>query len=148
LVQPLASAAITATASGRRAARRALSLFARNVQDNLELEQGCSGGHGVGGLSLVCLDGRTRRPRLESLFGLPLRDDEVAILALDRAQQLKAQETGLVVNGVCAVREPLLQLGTGFWRYLDCVDLHHGHGVQATEPVVGIVKGIIAACDT
>ena len=76
--------------------------------------------------------GRTRRPRLECLFGLPLRHHEVAVFALDRAQQLEAEETGLVVDGVCTVREPLLQFRTGVGRDLDCVDLHHGHVVQAT----------------
>ena len=85
------------------------------------------------------LDGRTGRPRLECLFGLPLRHHEVAVLALDRAQQLKAQKTGLVVDGVRAVREPFLQFRTGVGRDLDCVDLHHGHAVQATELAVGIV---------
>ena len=74
------------------------------------------GGHRIGLLALVRLDGRAARPRLERLVGLPLRDHEVAVLALDRAQQLEAEEARLVVDGVCAVREPLLQFGTGARR--------------------------------
>src|SRR5262249_43757520 len=57
---------------------------------------------------------------------------EVAVFALDRAQQLEAQEAGLTVDGVCTVREPLLQFRAGVGRDLDGVDLHDGHGVQAT----------------
>ena len=61
-----------------------------------------------------------------------MRDDEVAILAFYRPQQLKAEEAGLIVDGVCTVREPLLQLRTCVRRDLDCVDLHHGHAAKAT----------------
>jgi hypothetical protein len=104
----------------------------RNVQYNLELEKRCAGGDGIGALAGVRLDGGARRPRLKRLFGLPLRHDEVAIFTLDRPQQLEAEETGLVVDGVCAVREPLLQFRTSVRRDLDCVDLHHGHAAKAT----------------
>ena len=76
-----------------------------------------------------------RRPGLERLFGLPLRHHEVAVLALDRAQQLEAEETGLVVDGVRTVGEPLLQFRAGVGRNFDCVDLHHGHGGQVTVRV-------------
>jgi hypothetical protein len=31
---------------------------------------------------------------------------------------------------VGAVGEPLLQFWTRTWWHLDCVDLHHGHGVR------------------
>ena len=104
----------------------------RNVQHNLELEQGRAGGDGIGALTRVRLNGGTGRPGLKRLLGLPLRHDEVAIFALDRPQQLKAQEAGLIVDGVCTIREPLLQLRTGVRRNLDCVDLHHGHAAKAT----------------
>src|SRR6478672_12046455 len=135
--QPQARAATVATASVSLAQRRArpasrLGVGPRNVQHNLELQKRRSGGHGIRALTGVCLDGRPGRPRLERLFRLPMRHDEVAVLALDRAEQLKAQETGLVVDGVGTVREPLLQLRTGIRRDLDCVYLHHGHAAKAT----------------
>src|ERR1700752_3000513 len=108
----------------------------RNVQHNLELQQRRACGNRVGALAGVRLDGGTRRPCLECFFGLPLRNHEVAVFALDRPQQLEAEETGLVVDGVCTVRESLLQFRAGVGRDLDCVDLHHrvlaGHAVQAT----------------
>ena len=104
----------------------------RNVQHNLELEQGRASGDGIGALTRVRLNGRAARPRLKRLLGLPLRHDEVAIFPLDRPQQLKAQEAGLIVDGVCTIREPLLQLRTGVRRDLDCVDLHHGHAAKVT----------------
>src|SRR3954449_1916066 len=90
LEQPQASVTTRTIATVRAAARRArpaLRLRAGpcNVQHNLELEQRCAGGHGVVPLTGVCLYGRTGRPRLERLFGLPLRDDEVAVFALDWA---------------------------------------------------------------
>src|SRR5690348_12844083 len=138
LVQPQASPTVSAAATDSVVALRALCLSARNVQDNLELEQGRSRGHRVCGLSLVRLDGGASRPRLESLFRLPLGDHEVAVFALDRAQELEAEEAWLVVDGVRTVCEPLLQFRARVGRHLDCVDLHHnilaGHGVQATVP--------------
>jgi hypothetical protein len=48
-----------------------------------------------------------------------LRDHEVAVFALDRAKQLEAEETGLVVDGMGTVRERLLQFRTGVGRDLD-----------------------------
>src|SRR5690349_8343561 len=75
----------------------------------------------------VRLDGGTGGPRLEGLFGLPLRHHEVPVFTLDRAEQLKAQETWRALDCVCAVGEPLLQLGAGVCGHLDCVDLHHWH---------------------
>src|SRR5712675_2427556 len=134
LVHPQAMATTSATVSPAALCRRrpALRLGAgpRNVQHNLELQQRRAGGHRVGPLAGVRLDGRALRPRLEGLLGLPLGDHEVAIVALDRAQQLEAEETGLVVDGMCTVCEPLLQFRTGVGRDLDCVDLHHGHAVR------------------
>src|SRR5215208_4764315 len=90
LAQPQASAMTSTIATVRPAARRtrpALRLRAGpcNVQHNLELEKRCPRGHGVGPLTGVRLDGRTGRPRLERLLGLPLRDHEVAVFALDWA---------------------------------------------------------------
>src|SRR5215212_9165630 len=128
------SVATTAIEVAQRPALLAsrLGVSPRNVQHNLELQQRSSRGDGIGPLSGVRLDSRTAGPRLERFFRLPLRDDEVAVFALDRPQQLKAQETGLIVDGVRTVREPLLQLWTGVRRDLDCVDLHHGHAAKAT----------------
>src|SRR6478735_9698065 len=76
------------------------------------------------------LDGRAACPGLECLVGFPLGDHEVALLALDRTQKLEAEESRLAVNGVSAMRESLLQFGTGARGHLDCVDLHHGHGAR------------------
>src|SRR3954453_4045620 len=145
-VHPQARALTSTTANvvAQYRARLALRRGAgpRNVQHNLELEQRRACGHRVGALSGVCLDGRTGRPRLECLFGLPLRDYEVAVFPLDRTQQLEAEETGLVVDGMCTIREPLLQFRTGVGRDLNCVDLHHsvwaGHVVQATVRCHGL----------
>lgn len=41
------------------------------------------------------------------LLGLPIGDHEVAVLALDRAQELETEETGGAVDRVCAGMEPL-----------------------------------------
>src|SRR5437899_1727055 len=140
VVQPLASATTSATATDSvvavRALRPALFAGARNVQYNLELEERRPCGHRVGGLALVRFDGGAGRPCLERLFGFPLRDDEVAVFTFDRAQQLEAEETGLAVDGMCTMREPLLQFRASVGRDLDCVDLHHyvwaGHAPQVT----------------
>ena len=67
------------------------------------------------------------RQACERLLVGPVGDDEVAVLALDRAQQLEAEEAGRPVDGVRAVAEPLLQLAVCFGRDGDGVDLHDGH---------------------
>lgn len=81
-------------------------------------------------------DGGAGGPGLECLVGLPLGDDEIAVLAFDRAQQLKPEKAGLIVDCMRTVREALFQFRTGIRRDLDCVDLHHGvlagHDSQAT----------------
>ena len=79
-------------------------------------------------------DRRPGRPGLEGLLGGPLGDDEVAVLALDRTEQLEPEEPGLIVDGMGPVGEPLLQLRSGAGGHLDCVDLDHGHGGKATVP--------------
>src|SRR6478672_4836776 len=114
LAHPQARATTSATAIVKSAALRrawpALRVGAspRNVQHNLELEQRRAGGHRIGALAGVRLDGRTGRPRLECFFGLPMGDHEVAVFTLDRAQQLEAEEAGLIVDGMRTVCEPLL----------------------------------------
>src|SRR4029079_12844925 len=119
LAHPQARATTSATGTVRpaavRSARPALRLGAspRNVQHNLELEERRACGHRIGALAGVRLDGRTGRPRLECFFGLPLGDHEVAVFTLNRAQQLEAEEPGLVVDGMRTVCEPLLQFRTG-----------------------------------
>src|SRR5690349_7636862 len=57
VVQPLTRPMTSAAATDTVAAVRALRLGARNVQDNLELEQRRPGGDRIGRLSLVRLDG-------------------------------------------------------------------------------------------
>jgi len=71
---------------------------------------------------------------MESLLRLPLGDNEVPVLALDWAEQLESEETGLIVDGMRPVGEPLLQLWTGAGWHLDCIDLDHGHDAKATVP--------------
>src|SRR5262245_41700437 len=83
--QPLAERTRPALSSSA-AALLALGFRTGNVQHNLELQQGRARGHRIAMFPPVRLDGRTRGPGLERLFGLPLRDDEIAVLPLDRAQ--------------------------------------------------------------
>src|SRR6185312_4975857 len=136
--QPQARATTRVTATVIEVSRRralpasGVGVGPRNVQHNLELEQGRARRDGIGALTRMRFNGGSAGPRLKRLLGLPLRHDEVAIFPFDRPEQLKAQKARLVVDGVCTVREPLLQLRTGVWRNLDCVDLHHGHAGKAT----------------
>ena len=98
-----------------------------DVQHDLELEQVGAGADRVGALAGVRRDGVAVAPGDERLLVLPLGDDEVAVLALDRAEQLEAQEAGGPVDRVRAVREALLELLVGLRRDGDGVDLHDGH---------------------
>lgn len=125
-----------ARARARRDGRRALGRLVGpgNVQHNLELEQLSTGGNRIGAFAGVGCDRRPGRPGLEGVLGLPLGDNEVAVLAFDRAEQLESQKSGLTVDGVRAVGEPLLKLRTGAGGHLDCIDLDHGHGPKATAP--------------
>ena len=100
-------------------------LFPATSMHDLEFQQRRASRHRVGSLTSMGFDGGAGRPRLECFIGLPVCHHEVAVLTLDRAQQLKAEETGLVVHRVRAVGEPLLQLGASVGGYFDCVDLHH-----------------------
>src|SRR6478609_4930592 len=63
----------------------------RDVENDLELQQRRPGRHRLLPLTGVRLPGRTVAPRCESLFALPLRDDEVAVLALHRTEELEAE---------------------------------------------------------
>src|ERR1700752_466386 len=91
----LTTATTASAAAARRCARRALRLCAGpcNVQHNLELQQRRAGRHRIRSVSRVGFDGRSGRPCLERLFGLPLRHHEISILAFDGSQQLKAEES-------------------------------------------------------
>ena len=125
----VATSAVAAVRASTRLPRRApatpVGLLPGNVHDNLELQQRRASRHRVGPLTSMGFDGGPTRPRLECFIGLPLCHHEVAVLTLDRAQQLKAEEAGLVVHRVRAVGEPLLQLRASVGGYFDCVDLHH-----------------------
>lgn len=60
-------------------------------------------------------------PVLEVFFRGPGGDDEVAVFALDREEQLEASQSGPPVDGVCAPGEALLELGplpSGTWMAL------------------------------
>jgi pimeloyl-ACP methyl ester carboxylesterase len=74
---------------------------------------------------------------LEGLLGFPLGHHEVPVVALHWSEQLEPEESGLIIDRVGAVGEPLLQLRTGAGGHFDCVDLDHGHGAKATVPLVG-----------
>lgn len=125
-------AAVTIATAIVSARRLALVAGPGNVQHNLELKELSPGRHRVGPFAGMGGDGRAAGPGLEGVLGLPLRHDKVAVLALDRPQQLESEESGLVVDGMRAVGEPSLQLRACAGRYLDCVDLDHGHGAKAT----------------
>src|SRR5204863_10113159 len=62
-------------------------------------------------------------PRAEGLLALPARVDQVTLLALDRPQQLEAQEAGHRLNLRGAAGEARLELGPPAGRDLDRVDL-------------------------
>ena len=79
------------------------------------------------------LTSRASRPCLERFVRIPLSHNEVPVIALDRAKQLEAEETGRVVHGVRAVREALLQFGASTLGNFDCIDLHNGHGLKVTR---------------
>src|SRR5699024_3140887 len=59
--------------------------------DHLELEQRGAGGDGV---RVAGVRAALGRPGLERFLGFPFGDDEVALLALDRPQQLETDEAG------------------------------------------------------
>src|ERR1700739_1838615 len=129
-----AAAALNA-ATRRRVGRLLTSLVGPgNVEHDLEFQQRCAGRHRVGSVSGMGFDGGAGRPRLERFIELPLCHHEVAVLTLDRTQQLEAEETGLVLHRVRAVGEPLLQFGASVGGYLDCVDLHHWHSARLPRP--------------
>ena len=71
-------------------------------------------------------------PGGEGALVLPLRDDEVAVLALHRAEQLEAEEAGGPVDSVGPVGEALLQLLVGLRGDGDGVDLHDWHVLEAS----------------
>src|SRR5271166_1814785 len=130
------AAAAPNAATRRRAGRPLISLVVPgNVQHNLEFQQRCACRHGVGPVPGMGFDSGAARPRLERFVGLPVRHHEVAVLTLDRAQQLEAEETGLVLHRVRAMGEPLLQFGAGVCGYFDCIDLHHlWHSARLPRP--------------
>ena len=131
------SAAAALNATTRRGAKRLLAglVVGGNVQHNLEFQQRRAGRNGVGPVTGMGFDGRPLRPRLECFIGLPVCHHEVAVLTLDRAQQLKAEETGLVLHRVRAMGEPLLQFGASVCGYLNCVDLHDWHAARLPRPL-------------
>src|SRR5699024_395219 len=68
-------------------------------------------------------------PGPEALLVRPAGQDEVALLARDRAQQLEALEAGRPVHGVLPGGEALLELGRLSGGDGETVDLHDGHRV-------------------
>jgi hypothetical protein len=129
--QPGASVATSAAAAvmprtrSRVGPRLPSRIVPGNVHDNFEFQQRRASRHRVGTVTSMGFDGGPSRPRLECFIGLPVCHHEVAVLTLDRAQQLKAEETGLILHRVRAMGEPLLQLRASVGGYFDCVDLHH-----------------------
>src|SRR5437879_4127422 len=81
------------------------SLLGTVERHDFELQQARAAGDRLRALAAVGFLRGTLGPRLERLFGLPLRVDEVAIFTGDRAQQLETEEAGLRIDGVQPVRE-------------------------------------------
>src|SRR5699024_3300550 len=80
--------------------------------DDLEFHEVRGFGDRLLAHGLVCR-GSVRTPVLEILAGRPLGVDEVLVASGDGAQQLEALEPGSVIDGVLALGEALLELGTG-----------------------------------
>src|SRR3954469_12659174 len=78
-------------------------------------------------LRVPAREGRAVRPGAERLLALPPRVDEIARLALDRAEQLEGLEPGpgLPLGG--AAGKALLELWAAPRRHLDGVDLDDAH---------------------
>src|SRR5699024_5496918 len=74
-------------------------------------------------------------PVLEILAGRPLGVDEVLVAAGDGAQQLEALEPGSVIDGVLALGEALLELGTSGLGDGEGVDGVGLHGCSLAEEV-------------
>src|SRR3954471_3927782 len=74
-------------------------------------------------LRMAARERRALDPRAERLLALPAGVDEVAVLALDGAQQLEAEEAGHRLDLGGAARKALLELGPAAGRDLDRVDL-------------------------
>jgi pimeloyl-ACP methyl ester carboxylesterase len=84
---------------------------------------------------------RSAGPRLERLFRIPLGDNEVPAVSLDRAEELEAEEAGGVVDGMRTMCEALLQFGARALGNFDCIDLHNGHRSKITRgPVLASVE--------
>ncbi len=79
------------------------------------------------GFTVLMLERLPRSPSLERLLGRPASDDEIAVVAGHRTQQHELLEPWLLVDHPGAGGESTLQLGTGTFWDLNCVDLHHGH---------------------
>ena len=111
---------------------------AHDLQDHLEAQQRRAVGDrllaAVGGrLRVAAREGRALDPRPERLLALPARVDEVARLALDRPQQLEAEEAGHLLDLAGALREALLELGCAIGADLDRVDLDHCHAAMMAK---------------
>src|SRR3954454_20735051 len=83
-------------------------------------------------LRMAARERRALDPRAERVLALPACVDEVAILALDGAQQLEAEEAGHRLDLGGAAREALLELGPTAGSDLDRVDLDDRHDYAVT----------------
>src|SRR5690606_18214426 len=123
--------------SAERAARRRRGPSSVQVHD-LELEHALGPGDRGRRIPRLALLG----PDPEALLVRPAGQDEVALLARDRTQQLEALEAGRPVHGVLPGGEALLELGRLPAGDGEAVDLHDGHRVLL---VVGCGAGGPAA---
>ena len=88
---------------------------------------------GFAALAGVGRDRSAVAPGGERLLVLPLGDHEVAVLALDRTEQLEPEEAGRAVDRVGAVAKRFSSSSWLSGRDRDGVDLHDGHGVEPSE---------------
>ncbi len=66
---------------------------------------------------------------------------EIAVFAFDRAEELKAEEAGRVLDRMRALGEPPFQFEASIGGYLDCIDLHHWHSVRLPWSIPGYDAG-------
>jgi hypothetical protein len=97
---------------------------------------------GVGpGLLVALVERLALRPALEVVLAAPAGVDEVAVVAVDRAEQLEALETVGALDEARAPGEATLQLVAHGLRHGQDVDLYDAHGGILARPGPRRTKG-------